>query len=93
MLALLREIFLPGGVGGGLLEDAGGGAAAPLAGEEVAGGAVGGVLEREAVDGLVFSGTDGTRGSGRSLDSEPAPMLTASVSSISGGEVKSSSAR
>jgi hypothetical protein len=76
-----------------LLIEADGGAATPLAGEGVAGGAVGGVLDGEVEDGLVFSGTDGTRGSGRSLDSEPAPMLTASVSSISGGEVKSSSAR
>jgi hypothetical protein len=86
MSALLREEdFLPELAGGGLLADAGGGAAAPLAEE---GGCV---LEGEAV--VVFSRTGGTKGSDRPACSEPATVLPAPVSSISGGEEKSSSAR
>jgi hypothetical protein len=88
---LREEDFLPEGAGGGLWEDAGGGAAALLAGE---GGLLGAeVLEGEAVGLLVVSMTGGTEGSDRPACSEPAPVLPAPVSSISGGEEKSSSAR
>lgn len=77
-----------------MLPEAGGGAAAPLANE---GGLVAAeeevLLGEEVVVCLVFSGTGGTGGSDRPLGSEPAPVLPAPVSSISGGEKKSSSAR
>jgi hypothetical protein len=93
MFALFRESFLPEGAGGGLLEDAGGGAAAPLAREDGFNGAEE-VLEGEAVGTLlVFSRTGRTKGSDRPVWSEPAPVLLALGSSKSGGEVKSSSAR
>jgi hypothetical protein len=57
--APFRELFC--GAGGGLLADAGGGAEAPLAGEEDDGGAEDEVLEGEALGWLVFSGTGGTK--------------------------------
>ena len=94
IFVLFRESFWPGEAGGGLLEDAGGGAAAPLAGEGILVAAEEEVLLGEEVDAcLVFSGTGGTKRSNRPLSSEPAPMLPAPVSSVSGGEEKASSAR
>jgi hypothetical protein len=86
-----RELFR--GAGGGLLEDAGGGAGASLAGEEEGGAAGDGVLEGEAATWVVFSRTGGTKGYGRPISYEPAPMLQASVSSYSAGEEVSSSMR
>jgi hypothetical protein len=77
-----------------LLIEAIGGAAALLAGEEVPGDADAGVLEGEAIVAFFFfSGTGETRGSNRPASSEQAPVLLAPVSSNSGGETKSSSAR
>jgi hypothetical protein len=68
MFMLLREIFLPEGAGGGLLEDAGGGAAAPLAGEGGFDSAEEEVLVGEAVGTLVvFSRTGRTKGSDREV--------------------------
>jgi hypothetical protein len=94
MFALFRENFLPEGAGGGLLADAGGGTATPLAGEGGFVGAEGQVLVREAVGTLlVFSRTGGTKGSNRPVCSELAPMLLAPVSSNLVGEQESSSAR
>jgi hypothetical protein len=51
------------------------------------------VSEGEAVAFFFFFGVGGTGGSARSASHVPALMLLAPVSSISGGEVKSSSAR
>ena len=72
------------------MAEAGGGVVVPLAGE-------GDLAEVEeawwgeaVVVRLVFSRTGGTGGSDRLLGSEPAPMLPAPVSSVSGGELKSS---
>jgi hypothetical protein len=75
------------------LEDAGGGASAPLAGEAGFLGPEEEVLQGEVVNLLVFSRTGGTKGFGRPACSEPAPVLLALESSISGGEEKSSSTR
>ena len=73
-----------------MLAEAGGGAVVPLAGE-------GDLAEvEEARQGeavavcLVFSRTGRTGGSDHPLGSEPAPMLPAPVSPVSGGELKSS---
>ena len=84
------------------VEAAGGGDGAPfadegasgvsLAADEVAGAEGSGtVLEGEAM--AFFWGTGGTRGSARPVSLLPAPVLLAPVSSASGGEKKSSSAR
>jgi hypothetical protein len=76
------------GAGKGLLIEAGVGAGASLAGEEVAGGGTGGVLEGEATDACFFFSRTG--GTARPISSKPALVLLAPVSSYSGGEVKSS---
>jgi hypothetical protein len=77
-----------------LLMEAGGGAGASFVGEEAGGGAGDEVLKEVAADiSWVFSGADGTKGSGRSVSSESTPMLLALVSSNSRGEEKSSSTR
>jgi hypothetical protein len=80
------------------LKDAGGGAAESLTGE--AGLEPSGTAEEEVFFGEPvgasggFSETGGTtKGSGRPACSVPAPMLSASGFSGSGGEVKSPSAR
>jgi hypothetical protein len=71
-----------------LLEDVGGGAAAPLADGVGFLGAGEEVLMGEAISLLVSLWTGGTKGSGRPTYSELAPL-----SSITGGEEKSSSTR
>jgi hypothetical protein len=74
--------------------EAGGGAGASLAGEEVGPGADDEVLEGEAACVCRFvSGADRTKGSDHPVSSEPVPVLLAPISSCSGGEEVSSAWR
>lgn len=82
------------GGGVGVTWDGAGASGASFAGEELAGAEESGtILEGEEAGAFFFWGTGGTRGSARPVSLLPAPVLLAPVSSASGGEKKSSSAR